>query len=168
MHPKIQKAINEQINAELFSAYLYLSMAAYFDRQGLKGFANWMKVQAQEEIAHAMKFYTFVFLRGENVELYAINKPESDFKSPLDVAEKTLAHEKKVTGLINKLYKLAAEENDHAFKSLLKWYIDEQVEEEENASELIEQIKLAVKKSPNMSVLDKELSMRKFKDSTND
>jgi ferritin len=163
MNPAIEKAINGQINAEFYSAYLYLSMAAYFDSQNLSGFANWMKVQAQEEQTHAMKFYDFVFSRGGKVELFQIDKPESDFKSPLDVAEKTLAHEKKVTSLINGLYELALAEKDYPFQSLLKWYIDEQVEEEENATKLVDMIKLVGDKGPNIIMLDKELAGRKFK-----
>lgn len=163
MNKKIEKAINGQINAEFYSAYLYLSMAAYFDSLNLSGFANWMKVQAKEEMTHAMKFYDFVFARGGAVELTAIGKPPSKFKSPLDVAEQTLAHEKKVTGLINGLYELAHEEKDHAFQSLLKWYIDEQVEEEENAAKLIDKAKLAGDKGQGLYMLDKELADRKFK-----
>jgi ferritin len=164
MNPKIEKAINEQINAEFYSSYLYLSMAAYFDSQNLSGFASWMKVQAHEEITHAMKFYNFVFSRGGDVELTQIDKPSSDFKSGLDAAEQTLAHEQEVTSLINKLYELALAEKDYPTQSLLKWYIDEQVEEEENATKLIERIKIVGDKGPNILMLDRELSMRKFKD----
>ena len=158
--PKIEKAINEQINAELYSAYLYLGMAAYFENMNLSGFAHWMKAQSKEEISHAMKFYDFVFARGGKVELDAINKPSSDFAGPLDVAEKTLAHEQKVTGMINKLYELALNERDYAFQSLLKWFIDEQVEEEESATKLIERVKMVGEKGVNLLMLDKELGAR--------
>ena len=163
MNKKIEKAINGQINAEFYSAYLYLSMAAYLDSLKLPGFANWMKVQAKEEMLHAMKFYDFVYAQGGTVALTAIDRPPVKFKSALDVAEQTLAHEKKVTGLINGLYKLALEEKDHAFQSLLKWYIDEQVEEEENATMLIDKAKLAGDKVQRLNMLDKELAGRKFK-----
>jgi ferritin len=157
---KIEKAINEQINAELYSSYLYLGMAAYFDGINLSGFAHWMKAQAKEEISHAMKFYDFIYARGGKVELGAIEKPSSDFSGALDIAERTLAHEQKVTGMINKLYELALGERDYAFQSLLKWFIDEQVEEEESATKLIERVKLVGEKGPNLLMLDKELGAR--------
>ena len=160
MNKKIEKAINEQINAEIYSAYLYLAMAAYFDTQNLAGFANWMKVQAQEEMAHAMKFYHYVYERGGAVELSAIDKPPAKFKSALDVAGQTLAHEQKVTGLINSLYELAFKEKDYASQSFLKWFIDEQVEEEGSAQSLIDKINLVGDKSHMLYMLDKELASR--------
>lgn len=166
MNKKINKAINNQINAEIYSAYLYLAMAAYFDDKNLPGFANWMKMQSQEEMTHAMKFYRFVYERGGIVELHAIDKPPVVFKSPLDVAKEVLAHEQKVTGLINGLYELATKEKDYAFQSILKWFIDEQVEEEGNASDLIEKVKLAGEKGPGLFMLDKELAARTFVDET--
>ena len=162
MNKKIEKAINEQINAELYSAYMYLSMAAYFDGLGLTGFANWMKVQFEEEQFHAMKFYEFVYERGGDITLKAIDQPPVKFKSPLQAFQETLKHEKLVTSLINKLYELATKEKDYAFQSFLKWYIDEQVEEEANATEMIDKIKLAGEKGPGLFMLDKELAARKF------
>ena len=162
MNLKIQSAINAQINAEIFSAYLYLSMAAYFDKKGLSGFSNWMKIQSQEEMAHAMKFYGYIYERGGVVELEAIDKPDTQFNSPLDIAEKTLEHEKKVTGLINDLYTLAKEEKDYACESFLTWYIDEQVEEESSANELVDKIKLTGNDGPGLFMLDKELNTRVF------
>ena len=167
MNNKIQKSINDQINAEMYSAYLYLAMGAYFDASGLTGFANWMKVQAQEEMSHAMKFYNFVYERGGKVELGAIEKPSADFKSPLDVMKEVLAHEKIVTGLIHNLYELATKEKDYAFQSFLKWFIDEQVEEEGNASDLIEKLQLAGEKGPGLFMMDKELATRTFVDTAN-
>ena len=167
MNNKIQKSINDQINAEMYSAYLYLAMGAYFDASSLTGFANWMKVQAQEEMSHAMKFYNFVYERGGKVELGAIEKPSADFKSPLDVMKEVLAHEKIVTGLIHNLYELATKEKDYAFQSFLKWFIDEQVEEEGNASDLIEKLQLAGEKGPGLFMMDKELATRTFVDTAN-
>ena len=162
MNQKIQNAINKQINAEIFSAYLYLSMAAYFDSISLPGFANWMKIQYEEEMSHAMKFYNYIYERGGNVEMKAIDAPETKFKSPLQAFEYTLKHEKKVTALINNLYELALKEKNYAFQSFLKWYIDEQVEEEASASEMIDKIKLAGKEGAGIFMLDKELAARVF------
>jgi len=166
MNKKIQDAINAQINAEIFSSYLYLSMAAYFDGLGLEGFGNWMKIQAQEELTHAMKFYRYVYERGGSVELEAIEKPKTKFDSPLAVMKEVLEHEQKVTGLINDLYTLATDEKDYAFQSMLKWFIDEQVEEESNAQQLIDQLELAGEKGPGIYMLDKELAGRTFIDET--
>ena len=166
MNTKVNKAINAQINAEMYSAYLYLAMAAYFDDKSLPGFANWMKMQAQEEMSHAMKFYNYAYERGGVVKLDAIAKPPTNFKSPLAVMKEVLAHEKVVTSLINGLYELASKEKDYASKSFLKWYIDEQVEEEANASELIERLQLAGEKGPGLFMMDKELAGRQFVDET--
>lgn len=162
MNPKIQEAINGQINQEFYSAYLYLSMAAYFDNLDLSGFSNWMKVQAQEEMNHGMKFYNFVNERGGTVALTAIAAPPTSFDSPLHVVQETEKHEKAVTVLINKLYELAKEEKDYAFESLLKWYIDEQVEEENNTKILIDKLKLAGSEGPGLFILNKELGERKL------
>ncbi|MFC1655418.1 ferritin [Patescibacteria group bacterium] len=162
MNEKVQKAINDQINAEIYSAYLYLSMAAYFDSISMEGFSNWMKIQAQEEMTHAMKFYDFVFERGGKVTMQAIKQPETEFKSPLEVFEKTLEHEKHVTSLINNLYELAVVEKDYPLESFLKWFIDEQVEEESTAASTVDKIKLAGDKGPGVYMLDKELGARVF------
>jgi len=162
MNDKIQDAINEQINAEMHSGYIYLSMAAYLDAEGLTGFANWMKVQAQEEMAHAMKFYNYVYERNGKVILKPIAEVPTEFNSPLQIAEMVLEHEQKVTGLINDLYTLAKEEKDYAFESFLKWYIDEQVEEESSANAMIDKIKLAGSDGPGVFMLDKELGARVF------
>lgn len=162
MKKKIQDAVNKQINAEIYSAYLYLGMAAYFDSLSMEGFSNWMNIQAQEEMTHAMKFYNFVYDSAGKVVLDAIEKPPSNYKSPLDVFEKTLQHEKDVTKLINNLYELAEKEKDYAFKSLLKWFIDEQVEEENSAVKIIDKLKLAGEKGPGVYLLDQELGQRTF------
>lgn len=166
MNKKVEDAINKQINAEIYSAYLYLAMAAYFDSEGLAGFSNWMQIQAQEEMAHSMKFYRWVFERGGKVELEAIDKPNGEYGSSLEVFEEVLKHEQEVTSLINGLYELALEEKDYAFQSMLKWYIDEQVEEEGNAQQIIDQVKLAGDKGPGLLMLDKEFASRTFVDET--
>ena len=145
---KMEEAINKQINAELYSAYLYLSMAAYFESTNLSGFAKWMEVQAQEEKQHAMKLYHYVIERGGRVILDAIQKPQSEWKSPLDVFEAVYAHEKHVTELIYNLMDVAKSEKDYATEVMLHWFIKEQVEEEANASSILERIKM-VKDSVN-------------------
>lgn len=162
MDKKMETAINKQINAELYSAYLYLSMATYFEAEGFEGFANWMKIQSQEEMSHAMKFYNYVFERGGRVDLDAIGNPTSQFDSPLDVFKQVLEHEKEVTSLINGLYELAIELKDYATQSMLKWFIDEQVEEEDSAATIVDKVKMAGDKGPGLFMLDKELGGRTF------
>ncbi|MGB8645040.1 MAG: ferritin [Anaerolineae bacterium] len=137
----MQDAINEQIRAEMYSANLYLSMSAYFEANNLPGLANWMRVQFQEEQSHALKFFDYLFERGGRGVIGALDQPPSDFESPLDIFQKAYAHEQKVTGLINKLYELALKENDYPSQFLLQWYIKEQVEEEKNASTIVEELK---------------------------
>lgn len=160
MERKMEEAINEQIKNELYSAYLYLSMASYFDSINLEGFSHWMKVQAKEEVSHAMKLYDFVFDRGGKVIFKEIPAPPSDFSSPLDVFEKVLQHEKKVTELIEKLYKLSLELNDTACQIMLQWFINEQVEEEKNALKIVERLKM-IKESPQgILIIDRELAKR--------
>jgi len=161
INKEIEKAINDQINAELYSAYLYLSMAAYFESENLKGFANWMQVQAKEEVEHAMKFYSYLNERGGRVFLSEIKKPETEWDSPLAIFEHVYEHEKGVTERIYKLVDLATSKNDHATKSLLNWFVDEQVEEEASANEILEMLK-RVKDSPNaLFMLDSRLGGRK-------
>lgn len=159
---KLEEAINKQINAELYSAYLYLSMAAYFETKNLPGFANWMRVQFQEEQFHAFKFFDYVNERGGRVTLETIEGPRTEWGNPVEVFEETLKHEYHVTSLINHLMDLAIEERDHATKSFLNWYIDEQVEEEANVTALTEQLKLIDGKGHGMLMLDKELATRVF------
>jgi ferritin len=156
----IQDAINEQINKELYSAYLYLAMAAYFDANNLPGFAHWMRAQYGEETEHALKFYHYVNERGGRVFVKAIDEPPAEFGSPLKAFEQTLEHEQFVTSLINKLYELALEEKDYATQSLLKWYIDEQVEEEANASYIVETLKQVGEKGNGLILLDRQLAQR--------
>jgi ferritin len=166
MNQEVQNAINEQINAEIYSSYLYLAMAAYFDGKGLEGFSNWMKVQAQEELTHAMKFYRYVYERGGEVILQSIEKPKTEFDSPLAVAKEVLEHEKKVTALINDIYTLALDEKDYATQSMLKWFIDEQVEEEAAAQQIIDKLEVTGEKGQGLYMLDKELASRTFVDET--
>ncbi len=156
----IQDAMNEQIKNELYSAYLYLSMAAYCDLVNLPGFAHWMRVQAQEETGHAMKLYDFIYDRGGRVILKAIDQPLADFQSPLHVFEETLAHEQKVTGTINNLYALAVQEKDYASQSFLQWFVDEQVEEERTAAQIIETLRMIGDHKGALFMLDRELGKR--------
>ena len=157
---KLSHAINAQINHELYSAYLYLSMAAYFDGESLPGFAHWMRAQAAEEQEHALKFYDYVYERGGRVTLAAIDGPPTEFASPLAVFEQTLVHERKVTGLINDLYALAVEDKDYASQVFLQWFISEQVEEEDNATQIIETLKRVGEKGQPLFMLDRELGQR--------
>ncbi len=150
--PKVLQEMNNQIMHELYSAYLYLSMSAYFDANNLTGFAHWMRVQAGEEQEHAMKFYDFIYDRGGKVTLQAIDQPPTEFKSPKDIFAAALEHEKKVTARIDLIYDLAIQDNDHASQSFLKWFVDEQVEEEKNATQILEMLKMAGD-SPNLIFL---------------
>jgi ferritin len=159
---KMEKALNEQVNAEMYSAYLYLSMESYFKSLNLNGFANWMRVQTQEEMVHAMKMYDFIIARNGRVLLKTIEGPQTEWKSPLDAFEAVSIHEQKVTGLINNLVDLAIKEKDHATNSFLQWFVNEQVEEESNADELVKQLKLMENAPGGMFMLDKELALRVF------
>ena len=162
MNQKMEKAFNQQINAELYSAYLYLAMGAYFEAEGLAGFAAWMRAQTQEEVFHAMKMYDFVNERGGRVNLAAIEQPPAAWKSPLDVFENVLAHEQKVTGLINDLVNLALGEKDHASHIFLQWFVTEQVEEEASATEVLQKLKLIGKDANGLFVQDREMGQRVF------
>lgn len=162
LNKKMQKAINEQINKEFYSEYLYLSMAAYLEDQGLSGMANFMKVQAEEERFHAMKFFDYVNERGGRVFLKKIDQPEEEFDSVLAVFEDSLEHEKFVTKSINELMDIAIEINDHATRSFLNWYVDEQVEEEDTFSNIVNQLKLIGGKGNGLLMMDKEMAGRTF------
>ncbi len=159
---KMQEALNRQANAEFYSSYLYLSMSAYFASLTLAGLANWMRVQAQEELVHAMKFYDFVNGRGGRVELTAIEGPPTEWGSPLAAFEAALRHEQKVTGLINALVGLAAAEQDHASAIFLQWFVTEQVEEEASALEVVQRLKLVGQEGAGLLMLDRELATRVF------
>ena len=166
MNPTIQSAINKQINEELFSAYLYLAIASYAGSKGFPGLQNWMTVQAQEEIDHAMGFQIHLLRRGGEGERDAIEKPAKEFGSPLDMVKAGLEHEKHISGCINDLFDLAQKEKDFAFQSFLTWYIDEQVEEEEGAQELIDKMTILGDNGPGVLALDKELAARAYKPSS--
>jgi len=159
---KLEKALNDQINAELHSAYLYLSMAAYFHSLNLNGFANWMQAQVQEEIVHAMKIYDYVNDRSSRVLLQPIKGPETEWKSPLIAFEAAYKHEQYITGRINDLVELAVAEKDKSTESFLQWFVDEQVEEESSVDNVVQQIKLAGEKGPGLFMLDRELGQRVF------
>ena len=157
---KMQKALNGQMIAELYSSYLYLSMHAYFKSVNLDGFANWMYYQTQEELTHAMKLYDFICQRGGRVQLAQIEAPPGEWNSPLAVFEATLAHEQKVTGLINDLVEVAHEERDHATQIFLQWFVSEQVEEEESVGGVLEQLKLMGEAQGGLFMIDRELAKR--------
>ncbi len=159
---KLEKAFNDQINKELYSEYLYLSMQAYFERLNLKGFVNWMNVQIQEEHAHAMGMFNYVHERGGKVELEAIDKPQVEWNSPLHVFEEVLKHEEFVTSRINALMDVAEEVKDRAALSFLDWYLKEQVEEESNVGGVLATLKLIKDDAKALLMLDKELAARTF------
>ena len=156
----VQKALNEQFNAELYSSYLYLAMHAYFKSKNLDGFANWMYQQAKEELMHAMKFYHFVHQRGGRTHMALIAEPPSEWDSPLAVFEATLTHEQKVTGLINDLVDVANRANDHATQIFLQWFVTEQVEEEESVGSVLEQLKLLGDARQGLFMMDREMALR--------
>jgi ferritin len=157
----LQDALNEQINFELASAYLYLSMSAHFEAQNLAGFANWMRMQYQEETGHAMKLYKYVFDRSGVVTLKAIAQPATKFKTPLDIFKQVLGHEQKVTALINKLFELALKEKDYAAQSFLQWFVNEQVEEEKNATDIITMLEMIGDSPVSLMMADRQLGARK-------
>ena len=159
---KMVEALNTQMNRELYSAYLYMSMSAHSTYVGLKGFANWFMVQYQEEMTHAMKFYDYINDQGGKVKLIEIAEPLKDFESPLDMFEKTLKHEQFVTKCINELVDLAIEEKDHATNIFLQWYVTEQIEEEGNDNDIISKLKLIGDDGNGLLTLDKELMARVF------
>ncbi|MBN1684090.1 MAG: ferritin [Gammaproteobacteria bacterium] len=159
---KMQKALNEQINKEIYSAYLYLAMSAYFEGQNLKGFANWMYIQAQEEMTHALKFYHFIIDRRGDVEMYSVDAPKKQWKDAVEVFQAVLSHEQKVTASIHQLVHLALELKDYATESFLRWFVDEQVEEESSADEILQRVKLAQKEPSALFFLDNELAQRTF------
>jgi len=156
----VQDAMNEQIKNELYSAYQYLSVAAFCESANLPGFAHWMRTQAREETEHAMKFYDFILDRNGRVVLQAIEGPVVEFDSALEVFERALEHEQKVTAMINDLYGLAAKENDYASQAFLQWFVTEQVEEEKNAGDVVETLRMIGDKSEALFLLDRELALR--------
>jgi len=159
---KMNKVLNNQINAEIFSSYLYLSMSGWFESKGLSGFANWMRMQAKEETFHAEKFFDYINERSGRVILGSIDKPESDWKSPLVVFEEALGHEELISGMINELVDCALKEKDHATNNFLQWFVAEQVEEEASVGAVIDRLKLIDNDSAGLFALDLELAKRQF------
>ncbi len=158
---RMEEAINDQINFEIFSANIYLSMVSYFESQGLPGFANWMRAQYKEEIFHAMKMFDYVLEAGGRATLTAIDAPPQDWDSPLAAFENALAHEKIVTGRINNLMEVAQEEKDHACQIFLQWFVSEQMEEEATVSDIVNKLKL-VSDGGALFMLDRDLATRVF------
>jgi ferritin len=158
---EIQDAMNEQVKNEFYAAYQYLSMAAYCESENLPGFAHWMRTQAQEETQHAMKFYDFILDRNGRVVLQAVEEPVVEFGSPLEVFERALEHEQRVTAMINDLYGLAVRENDYASQTFMQWFVTEQVEEEKNAGDVVETLKMIGDRSEALFLLDRELGRRR-------
>jgi len=157
---KMQDALNEQIKEELASAYIYLAMAAYCESINLSGFARWMQAQSNEEMTHAMKFYGYVHERGGRVVLEALEQPPVEFDGPVHVFEKTLAHEQYITSRIHNLYALATEEKDYASLGLLQWFVNEQVEEESTAGEILNTLKMIGDKGHALYMMDRQLGSR--------
>ena len=162
INEKVEKIIINQVNKELYSAYLYLSMSAYFSNIGLLGFANWMRIQTQEEQAHGMLMYDYLINRGVNITLGAIDAPPNEWKNPLQVMEAVLKHEEYVTSLINDIISVAEEAKDRATMSYFNWFVDEQVEEEANAQDIISKLKLTGDDKSALYLLDKDLAARVF------
>ena len=159
---KIEKALNEQVNKELYSAYIYQAMGAQAAHQGLDGIANWMDVQAEEEMFHARKIYDYINEQGGRAILKGIEEPPAEFDSPKAMFEKALEHEQFITKSINKLVDLAKEENDHATEIFLQWYVTEQVEEEDNVGSILDKFELIGEQGNGLFMLDKELAARTF------
>ncbi len=159
---KMQEALNTQINKELYSSYLYLSMAAWCESVNLSGFANWMTIQAREEVSHTEKFFGYLNERGGRVLLQPIEGPPVEWGSVFEVFEQVLEHERLVTGLIHGLVKLARSEDDYATEAFLQWFVSEQVEEEATASGVVEELKLAGEKGSGLFMLDREMGTRVF------
>lgn len=157
---KMQEALNDQINAEYFSSYLYLSMAAHCEAINLQGFAHWMRVQSQEEMGHAMKFFDFVLDRGGRVALKQVQGPPTSWQSPVAVFEATLEHERLITSRIGKLVDLALAESDHATNAFLQWFVNEQVEEEKTADSILQKLRLMQDAPGGLFLLDQELAQR--------
>ena len=156
----MEKALNKHLNLELYSAYVYAAMAAYFESKNLKGFANWMKIQTGEEMAHAQKFYAYIHDIGGRVLLDAIDKPEHDYKSPLAAFKTALDHERKVTKAIYKLVDLAQGESHHATTSFLQWFVTEQVEEESVADDIVKRLSMVGESPEGLFMMDRELGAR--------
>lgn len=160
MDGKVKDLINDQITHEFYAAYLYLAMAAHFEEANFGGFAQWFRMQAKEEEAHAMRLFDYMVERGERIELKQIDKPPVDFGSPVDAFNAALAHERKVTGLINRIYEAAVAAKDYATQVMLQWFIEEQVEEEDTAGTAVERLEMAGESNAALMFLDNEYGKR--------
>lgn len=156
----VENALNEQINAELFSEYLYLSMAAYYEEQGLSGFSSWMRAQADEENAHAMRLYDYILERDGHVTLESIDSPPTKWDSPMDAFKAAYEHEVEITGMIDDLVAVAREENDNATENMLQWFVAEQVEEEATTQEILDKLKHVGDDGTGLLMVDQELAQR--------
>jgi ferritin len=161
LNPKLAKLLNEQINNEMSSSYVYLAMAAWLEQTPYSGFAKWMFAQSLEETAHALKFYQYLVDRDAKIELAPIAKPKAEFKTPRDVFEHSLKQEQKVTAQINDLFEVAEQVKDHASKNLLLWFLNEQMEEEKNVRDMLDRLNLAGSDPASLLVLDREAGERK-------
>lgn len=159
---KMNEVLNGQVNAELYSSYLYLAMSSWFSEKSLSGFAGWMRAQAQEELFHSIKILDYILERGGKVQLETIEKPKGSWSSPLEVIQETADHEAKVTGLINDLVDAALQERDHAANIFLQWFVAEQVEEEASVGEVVEKMKMIGDDSAGMFAMDMEMGKRIF------
>jgi ferritin len=160
---KMVDALNRQVSAELYSSNLYLAMAAYFESANLRGFSHWMKIQAQEELTHAAKFFGFIIDRSGRAKISALEAPPFSWASPLAAVEAAYQHEMKVTGMINELVSLAGAQKDNATFNMLQWFVGEQVEEEKQVDEIVQRLKIVSDKSVGLIVVDGELAQRKAK-----
>lgn len=159
---KMQDALNKHLNYELCSSYLYLAMSAWFETQGLSGFAHWMKIQTQEELVHVQKFISFIHDRDGRVVLYTIDAPKKDWSSTLNAFQEALEHERSVTARINKLVDLTQEDSDHATGTFLQWFINEQVEEEGSVKKIVDELKLVGDSGQALFIMNRELAQRTF------
>ncbi len=157
---KMQAALNEQVNKEFYSAYMYLAMSAYSNTIGLPGFAHWMRMQYEEETLHVTKMYDYILNQGGEVELLAVEKPPKKYGSPLEIFKKTLEHEQYVTSLIHKLMDLAVEERDYATQTFLQWYVTEQVEEESNVNDIVAPLRMVGDDKSGLMLIDRQLAGR--------
>ncbi len=157
---KMQEALNGQVNKEFYSAYLYLAMSAYCNTIGLPGFSNWMRQQYDEENLHVTKMYDYILAQGGTIHLQQIDEPPTEFGTPLEIFEQTLAHEQFVTGCINELMTLAVEERDYASQTFLQWYVSEQVEEEANVNDILAPLRMVGKEGGGLMMIDQQLAKR--------
>lgn len=160
LNERVNEAVNAQLNSEVSSSYLYLSMAAYFESEDLEGFAQWMKAQAEEEWMHAMKLYDYLVERGYRVELQAIEKPKASWESPLGAFKDAQKHERKITKKVNEVAEVASEAGDRATENVMDWFIDEQVEEESTIGRVVKRVKLAGDDPSALLMLDAEMGKR--------